>query len=154
MKSKLFIAILVLFAQTGHCQSIWTGKVIKVIDGDTIMVMHEGLIKRVRFYGIDCPEINQPWGKQARLFVARMIAGKEITVCPVETDRYNRVVGWVFWRHACLNRYLVKKGLAWHDRRYSDDTGLERVEIQARKTKKGLWRYANPLPPWEFRGRV
>ena len=34
----------------------WQGKVVKVSDGDTIEVLHNGIAEKIRLYGIDCPE--------------------------------------------------------------------------------------------------
>ena len=43
----------------------FTGQVIRVIDGDTVEVMHLGIPERVRLHGVDCPEIGQPYGERA-----------------------------------------------------------------------------------------
>ena len=50
------------------------GKVVKVIDGDTIDVLDNTSTKhRIRFYGIDAPESKQAYGQKAREFLASMI---------------------------------------------------------------------------------
>ena len=45
--------------------SSFTGKVVGVIDGDTIDVLHNGQSERVRLNGIDCPEKGQAFNKKA-----------------------------------------------------------------------------------------
>ena len=44
----------------------FSGRVVAVLDGDTIRVMHNGRAERLRIYGIDCPERGQPYGTRAR----------------------------------------------------------------------------------------
>ena len=44
----------------------FSGRVVAVLDGDTIRVMHNGRAERIRIYGIDCPERGQPYGTRAR----------------------------------------------------------------------------------------
>ena len=50
-----------------------------------------------------------------------------------------------------VNAELIKAGLAWHYKEYSDDETLARFELDAREAKRGLWVDVEPVPPWEFR---
>jgi len=50
-----------------------------------------------------------------------------------------------------LSLELVKAGMAWHYRKYSDDPVLAAAEKKARAARLGLWSMPNPVPPWEFR---
>jgi len=130
----------------------FSGKVVKVSDGDTIQVMRSGKIVKVRLAEIDCPEKKQAFGKVATKFTRKMIAGARVTVAIKDIDRYGRTVGEVFLSDGrSLNRELLKAGLAWWYQRYSNDTSLGALEDTARTSKIGLWQDKNPIPPWEFR---
>lgn len=50
-----------------------------------------------------------------------------------------------------LNQELIKAGLAWWFRKYSQDLRLGELERQAREAKRGLWAGSQPVPPWEWR---
>jgi endonuclease YncB( thermonuclease family) len=41
-------------------------------------------------------------------------------------------------------------GLAWHDKRCSDDEDLAEAETAARRERKGLWSGSSPVAPWEW----
>ena len=51
-------------------------KVVKISDGDTITVLNGKEQTKVRLYGIDAPELKQPYGKKSKQFLANLIAGK------------------------------------------------------------------------------
>lgn len=132
----------------------FTGKVIKVVDGDTLKVLH-GETETVRLEGIDAPETSQPFGKQAKQFASTMVLGKEVTVKATGKDRYGRTLGVVFLRDGKnLNQELVRAGFAWVYRQYSHDKELLHLEAEARKAKRGLWRDPHPIAPWEYRHSV
>ena len=51
-------------------------KVVKISDGDTITVLSGKEQTKVRLYGIDAPELKQPYGKKSKQFLANLMAGK------------------------------------------------------------------------------
>ena len=51
-------------------------KVVKISDSDTITVLNGKEQTKVRLYGIDAPELKQPYGKKSKQFLANLIAGK------------------------------------------------------------------------------
>ncbi len=78
----------------------------------------------------------------------------------VETDkqdRYGRQVGKVLVNGQDVNLVQVERGMAWFYRQYqreqspNDRRLYEAAEDAARVDKRGLWRDADPMPPWEFR---
>ncbi len=72
-----------------------------------------------------------------------------------DLDRYGRTVAEVLLPDGrSLNREQVKAGFAWWYRRYApDDDTLAQLEADAKAAKRGLWADADPVPPWEWRGR-
>ncbi|MBU4560855.1 thermonuclease family protein [bacterium] len=125
---------------------------IKVSDGDTIKVrLDDDSVENVRLYGVDCPEKQQPFGKSATQFTKSMVLGKTVNISPVTTDDYGRTIAWVYVGEKCLDKELLKAGLAWHYKEYSEEEELAILEEEARAKKIGLWQEPNPTPPWEWR---
>jgi len=51
----------------------------------------------------------------------------------------------------CLNKELLRAGLAWHYKRYSSDRDIAILEEEARAKGIGLWSEPQHVPPWEWR---
>ncbi|KAF0221143.1 MAG: hypothetical protein FD174_641 [Geobacteraceae bacterium] len=72
----------------------------------------------------------------------------------MDIDRYKRLVSVISLDGRDINLEMVQEGWAWAYRQYlqrpyaSEYIGAEE---KARKQKLGLWKQANPEPPWEFR---
>jgi endonuclease YncB( thermonuclease family) len=93
--------------------SQFSGKVVSVLDGDTIDVLHNKRAKRIRLNGIDAPEKGQAFGQKAKQFVSEQAFGKEVTVKTFGLDKYGRTIGDVFLPDGrMLNEELVREGLA------------------------------------------
>lgn len=77
----------------------WSGRVVTVIDGDTIIVEPVGGGDRikVRLQGIDCPERRQAFGEAARFFVNERALFRSVEVDEKGKDRYGRVVAIVYF---------------------------------------------------------
>lgn len=140
------------------------GKVVKVADGDTVTVAaHRGGKVVVRLYGIDAPEVRhretagQAYGRQARQALKDLAFGRDVRVEVVDVDSHGRSVGIVFAGDVNVNLAMVSDGWAWAYRRHlfapyaSEFIDAER---EARARRLGLWRDANPMPPWEYRRRT
>ncbi len=146
----LFLGIALVASQA--LAADFTGRVVGVSDGDTITVLHDGKGERIRLHGIDCPEKRQAFGKRAKQVTSTLVFGKGVTVQVLDRDRYGRTVGVVLLPDGrSLNHELVRAGLAWMYRRYSDDQSLSDLEEEARGARRGLWADRNPIPPWEWR---
>ncbi len=97
----------------------FSGRVVAVLDGDTIEVMHSGRAERIRIFGIDCPERGQPYGTKARQFTSGLAFGKTVTVIPKDTDEYGRTIARVQLPGGRdLRKELIRTGLAWWYRHY------------------------------------
>jgi endonuclease YncB( thermonuclease family) len=95
-KSILGFLVFLFFAVPISSQAdSFTGKVVRVSDGDTISVMRMGRAVKVRLLGIDCPEKKQPFGTRAKRYTSDMAFGRQVTVQVQTTDRYGRTVGEV-----------------------------------------------------------
>lgn len=131
-------------------------RVVKVIDGDTIEI--ENGIK-VRYIGIDTPEIHHPkkdvqcFGKIAAEKNKELVEGKQIRLKKdiSEMDRYGRLLRFVYLEEPTatgpatlfLNDYLVRQGYALASTYPPDITyasQFKEAEIEARENNRGLWR--------------
>lgn len=141
------------------CAAEIQGKVIRVLDGDTIevktlpakIVVYEVPI-RVRLINIDAPEKKQPFGRWSTNQLKTLLAGQSVTVSYTQTDRYGRIIGRVFTTNGTdASRFMVQSGAAWVYERYNEDESLPALQREAQEQKRGLWADANPVPPWEWR---
>ena len=140
-----------------HAGSL-SGRVVGVADGDTITVLDTDQIQhKIRLAGIDAPEKGQPFGKRSKESLSELVFDKQVTVDTGKRDRYGREVGKVLVNGQDVNLVQVDRGMAWFYRFYkleqsADDRKLyDAAEAVARAEKRGLWRDADPTPPWDFR---
>lgn len=128
------------------------GRVVAVADGDTITVeIADGSNITVRLHGVDAPEGGQDFGNRAKQFTSRMAFGKSVRLVIKDHDRYGRTVARVLVDGDDLCIAIVRAGLAWHYRQYSDDLELAAAEREAQAARRGLWVRSDAVPPWEYR---
>lgn len=125
-KNAIVAIVFLAFSALAAWAGSFDGQVVRVLDGDTIdVLLPEKTIVRVRLAGIDAPERGQPFGRKATQAVHNMAAGKTVRIAGQSKDRYGRTIGEVFPPDGrSLNRELVRLGLAWQYRQYSDDQGV------------------------------
>jgi endonuclease YncB( thermonuclease family) len=131
----------------------WAGKVVAIQDGDSIEVLRGREPVKVRLYGVDCPESNQPFGNRAKQRTGELAFGKTVTVVERTKDRYQRTVAEIrLPSGANLSHELLRSGHAWWFRKYAPrDRILRDLEQEASDRKRGLWADSHPTPPWEWR---
>ena len=131
----------------------YNANVIGITDGDTIRVLQNDAVQKIRLRGIDCPEKRQPFGKQAKLLTSQLAFGKTVCIKAESQDRYGRIIADVILPDkTSLSCDLVGAGYAWWYRRYApSDYQLAFLETQAKLRHIGLWSSPSPIPPWEFR---
>jgi len=114
-----------------------SGVVTAVIDGDTIDVRLGGAVKRVRYIGMNTPESNQPCYREATNANATLVSGKTVRLVKdvSETDRFGRLLRYVYVGEVFVNAALVEQGYA-EAVEYPPDTTqavyLESLETKAR----------------------
>ena len=128
-----------------------SGKVVSIHDGDTITILQNKTQIKVRLFGIDAPELKQPYGKKSKQFLANLIAGEVVEVEGNGKDRYKRTIGTIYLNGADINAQMVKNGYAWAYRKFSKKYTAH--ESKAKSQKLGLWQDKEPAPPWEWRRR-
>ena len=138
---------------SGTNDVVLSGKVVKVVDGDTLELRVDGTTHVIRLDQIDAPEMGQPWGRRARQTLHRRVAGQQVVAEIAGVDRYKRLLATLLLEGQNINRELVRSGDAWAYKQYLTDRSLLDDEAAAREARMGLWRGADPIPPWEWRRR-
>lgn len=136
---------------------IFSAQVTRVIDGDTLEVMHQGKRVRVRLWGIDTPEWQQEFSHEAKAFTRHRIQGRRVELLSKTWDKYGRLVAMVKVGGSSLNEELLREGLAWVHVYYCRESicrGWRRLEKEARTARRGLWQNDNPVPPWKWKSSV
>ena len=123
-------------------------QVTRVIDGDTIRVEKDGQEFIVRYIGMDTPEFEDNkencQAKIAKKANQEIIANKPVRLEKdiSETDKFNRLLRYVWVDKMMINDYLVKNGYAQAvsyppDIKYQDQF-LE-SQRDAKVNNKGFW---------------
>jgi len=164
VRSRLFIyfvlALLLLAArevQAAVKPRVFLGKVVKVVDGDTIYVEKRLVSVSVRMDAIDAPESKQARGKEATAWLSAKLLGKKVRVVPKTIDRYGRIVAQVELNGKNVNRAAVEAGWAWVYREYISKKQLVawvKLEDEAKLKKLGVWQDSNPERPSDYRKRL
>lgn len=122
-------------------------RVDRVVDGDTI-VLEGGWV--LRYIGIDTPETKDPrkpvqcFGEKASEENKKLVEGKMVRLEKdvSETDRYGRLLRYVYVDDIFVNDYLVKGGFS-HASSYPPDVRYQQQftqsEKEARENNRGLW---------------
>ncbi|EAJ1689540.1 thermonuclease family protein [Campylobacter upsaliensis] len=135
-----------------------TGKVSKVIDGDTIELLaktskenpYNHITKlKIRLYGIDAPELKQAYGKEAKEFLSALVLKQEVSLIIENKDKYDRFVGTLFLKGQDINKEMVKNGYAHAYESFSKKYLAEQAD--AKMFKLGLWQDERVMSPSEFR---
>ncbi|MBL3654879.1 thermonuclease family protein [Fulvivirga sediminis] len=128
----------------------FSGKVINVIDGNTLEVLSEdNETIKVLLSEVDCPEEGQRFSEEARRFTMKLALKKKVTVELKGKDRWGNKLAVVVLKNGVnLNNELVSKGLAWA---YKAEERLVALEQNARDQKVGLWSESEVEAPWIYR---
>ena len=156
MRITLFLTLLFTHCLV-HADTL-TGRVVRVTDGDTIVILDSTNTQhKIRLTGIDAPERKQAFGTKSKEHLSDSVAGKFVVVEYDKRDRYERILGKVLLSDEDMNLEQIKAGLAWHYKKYENEqTQKDRelysnAEVEATKARRGLWHDPVPVPPWEYR---
>lgn len=151
------IAPLQYAASASSTQQIKTGPtlhtVVRVVDGDTIVVDVHGVPTKVRLIGLDTPEAVDPrksvqcFGEEASQEAHRMLDGQSVRLesDPSQDtyDKYGRTLAYVFLQDGTLfNKYMITEGFG-HEYTYripyTYQSEFKTAQREARAAGKGLW---------------
>ena len=127
--------------------------VTRVIDGDTIELDNG---TRVRYLLVDTPEVSgggDCYGDNAKTFNEDLVLNKRVSLhFDVEcTDHFGRTLAYVSVDGQEVNTLIIQRGYGCvlhippnGEARVED---FERLELDAKNARRGLWGACNPLPP-------
>lgn len=125
------------------------GVVTEVVDGDTIYADIDGVSQKIRYIGIDTPEMDQggELAAAAKQLNYDLVAGNTIALfADVEdTDMYDRLLRYVFVGNTFVNQELVRQGLAEEQYYAPNGACLESFKFaqdEAMANAIGIWRMA------------
>ena len=131
--------------------------VVHVVDGDTIHVQCGARVEKVRYIGMDAPEIHHPiWGaepggREAAALNRRLVGGRHVRLeLDVRArDQYGRLLAYVWAGDLMVNAELVRLGYAQvmtvpPNVRYQ--ALFLKLQREARAAGRGLWAASSPTP--------
>ncbi len=161
--SKAFLVLIFVLSLPFYVYAI-SCTVAEVIDGDNfycipnekviVVKIHKDGSIPVRLYGIDAPEKDQPYGYEAKNSLKELVKEKTVRLDIKNIDKYGRAVALVYVDSLNVNLEQVKRGFAWAYLGYLESPYISEyysAEKEARSKGLGLWKQANPTPPWEWR---
>ena len=129
------------------------GTVVRVVDGDTIHVRIGARVEKVRYIGVNTPEVHhptkgeEPGGREAAEVNRRLVEGQaaRLELDVQERDRYGRLLAYVWIGDLMINAELVRLGYAQvmtipPNVRYQEV--FLKLQREAREAGRGLWRRA------------
>jgi micrococcal nuclease len=141
--------LLFLAASLASAGSI-EGTVVRVVDGDTIYVQLGDRVEKIRYIGINSPEIHhpikgeEPGGREAAEVNRRLVDGHHVRLeLDVRArDRYGRLLAYVWVGNTMVNAELLRLGYAQvmtvpPNVRHQDL--FIKLQREARDANRGLW---------------
>lgn len=128
---------------------------VKVVDGDTVHVLIDGINTVLRLCGIDAPEKQDPLGVEAKAALTAILKDQPLELVVTGKDLYRRTIGSLYIGGSSVQAKMTTIGLAY---RYSVGYCPDTPEIIdgdnfALSNKIGMRSYENFTPPWEERSR-
>jgi micrococcal nuclease len=144
------LLLLLLGAGAATAAAPIDGTVVRVVDGDTIDVRLADRVEKIRYIGVNTPEIHhptrgeEPGGREAAAVNRRLVGGRQVRLeLDVRTrDRYGRLLAYVWVGDTMVNAKLVRQGYAQvmtvpPNVRYRDL--FMKLQREAREASRGLW---------------
>jgi endonuclease YncB( thermonuclease family) len=153
-------ALLALLAVTvsspvpGADVGLTTGRVVRVVDGDTIWVKPDGGSRKpvkLRLLGIDAPERCQEGGAQATQALASRVEKRTVGVEVRAQDDYRRGLARVWLDGEDINAWMVSQGMAWSTGWRGRPGAYASLEREALLEGRGVRARDGAMAPWEFR---
>lgn len=146
---RCFILLVLLFLSCVSAGGKSSYKVLKVTDGDTIVINHPK-VKKVRYLGIDAPEKlsarspGEPFHRSSTDLNRKLVGGRSVTVefDQEKYDRYGRLLGYIFVDGTFVNEEIVRQGLAralfiGKNKKYK--SRILKAQQEAQNARRGIW---------------
>jgi micrococcal nuclease len=131
-----------------------THRVVKVLDGDTAEIDINGQVKKVRFIGMDTPEVHDPrkpvqcYGREASARGHELLEGKMVGIeydqIVGETDKYSRTLAYIILPSGEIyNQKMIAEGYAheytYQGQAYKYQSNFKQAEVSAKSLGLGFW---------------
>lgn len=147
---KFYLLILVLFIIPFNVYASKTKvKLDKCIDGDTISIIINNEVKKVRFLAVDAPEIDteEPYSIEAKDYTCKLLTNAKKIYLEYDKnsdkeDKYERILAWVWADDTLVQKELIKDGyarLAYLYGEYKYTSELNKFESVAKENKLNIW---------------
>jgi len=147
--SVLLLALL-LAAAAPVCAATLEGRVVRIVDGDTIHVQLADRLEKVRYIGVNTPEVHhptrgeEPGGRDASAVNRELVAGKwvRLELDVRARDRYGRMLAYVWLGDVMVNAELVRLGYAQVmtiPPNVRHQALFIKLQREAREAGRGLW---------------
>jgi len=114
MAGRLLPVLAVLLLSLPAAADTLQGRVVRVVDGDTVVVLTDKVQHKIRLMGIDAPERKQAYGSVSTKYLSELVAGKTVVVEYRKRDRYGRIAGKILVDGQNANLDQVRAGLDRH----------------------------------------
>ena len=156
LRTILVLLFVLLLADSSFSQRKFSGRVIEVIDGKTVVIeMESGKLTAVLQY-IEIPEPEQPLYATVRDHLGKLVLGKYVDFQP-QGFSPAKTFGQFYVGGVDIAQQMVRDGAAWHipaDQSGQDTQGsaiYQNNQAQAKSEKRGIWSIENLKPSWQFR---
>lgn len=145
LKHIIVGAILTIIVATAQYAVANEYKVLKVIDGDTFTIIHNGKYEKVRLLNVDTPESKHPdhqknilMGKKAAEYTRDQLENKIVSLefDDSEREKYGRLLCYVFVQNENFNIKLVQQGFSPYYTKYGINTKYHAAFVAAEKSAK------------------
>jgi micrococcal nuclease len=132
------------------------GTVVRVVDGDTIHVRLGERLEKVRYIGVNTPEVHhptrgeEPGGRAAAGVNGQLVNGRRVRLelDAQSRDRFGRLLAYVWVDATMVNAELVRRGVAQVmtvPPNVRSQALFVRLQREAREAGRGLWRDPAPV---------
>lgn len=141
MKTLMLLSSLVIAFVSSASAARIQGKVVGVKAGNALEILSQGRHYGVKLHGIGCPARNESFGKASRRFVADLVFMADVTLEITAAESDGSFLGKVVLADGKdLGAEMIKSGMAWWNAQANpEESGLARLEKNARETYAGLW---------------
>jgi micrococcal nuclease len=144
------LLVLLALALPAAAQPTLEGTVTRIVDGDTVHVRVDGRLEKVRYIGVNTPEVHhprkgdEPGGRAAAAVNRDLVDGRRVRL-ELDTqsrDRYGRLLAYVWVDDRMINAELVRRGFAQVmtvPPNVRHQFLFLKLQREAREARRGLW---------------
>lgn len=161
----LLMALSFYSCSTHHYSTKLSYRVIKIYDGDTLLVTDGNIDIKIRLAGIDAPEKATYWGRRAKIYLEELLLNKNVSIQQLAVGKYNRLIATVFLEQDNINHKITRDGFAEYyrigciDYEKQNKKGAYKYDIkpyiqlekEAKNKKLNIWSAKDYISPCKYR---